>query len=142
MTSLATFGWQLSKLKNGRKCPHRRLRCRISGELFELESPTFTVSGIHTDLPYICICTGYDDTRSELITNKSSKMPPHTTSGRISREMSLSKDHQISRSCPGQLAPINMPDMTSLVASGRLLNTIKYCTKVMRKWGPAGERVK
>ena len=34
----------------------------------------------------------------------------------------------------------NVPDMTSLAASGRLQNAIKYCAEV-RKTGPAGQRM-
>ena len=37
--------------------------------------------------------------------------------------------------------PTNLPDMPSLVASGRLQNVIKYSTKEVRKMGPAGRRV-
>ena len=33
----------------------------------------------------------------------------------------------------GITGPIHLPDMTSLVASGRLKNAIEYCTKVVRK---------
>ena len=32
--------------------------------------------------------------------------------------------------------PTNLPDMTSLVACGRLQNAVKYCTQVMCKTGP------
>ena len=42
----------------------------------------------------------------------------------------------------GITGPTNLPDMTSLVASGRLQNAIKYWTKVMRKVGPVDQRVK
>ena len=42
----------------------------------------------------------------------------------------------------GTTGPTNLPDMTSLVASGRLQNAINYCTKVMRKTAPVGQRVK
>ena len=40
----------------------------------------------------------------------------------------------------GAIGHTEVPDITSLVASGRLQNAIKYCTQV-RKTGPAGERV-
>ena len=46
MTSLTTSGWQLLKFKNGRTCRIRRLRCCISREPFELESPKFTGTSI------------------------------------------------------------------------------------------------
>ena len=36
----------------------------------------------------------------------------------------------------------NRPDMTSLAASVGLQNATKYWTKVMRKRGPAGNRVR
>ena len=42
MASLTTSSWQLSKLKNCRNCRIQRLRCCISREPFELESPNFT----------------------------------------------------------------------------------------------------
>ena len=54
----------------------------------------------------------------------------------------LSNDHD--RNCThlsGTIGLTNLPDMTSLAASGRLQNaTIKYCANV-RKPGPAGQRV-
>ena len=58
----------------------------------------------------------------------------------------FSEDHHISHGCRGlgteTTGHINLPDMTSLVASSRLQNAVKYCTKVVRKTGPAGQRVK
>ena len=40
----------------------------------------------------------------------------------------------------GAIGLTNLPDTTSLDASGRLQNAIDYCTKV-RETGPAGQRV-
>ena len=40
----------------------------------------------------------------------------------------------------GTISLTNMPDMTSLVASGRLQNAITYCAKVCKS-GPDGQRV-
>ena len=59
-------------------------------------------------------------------------MLPQTALGGISREK-FSEDHRISHGYQEQLAPTNLPDLTSLVASGRLQDVIKYYTKVMRK---------
>ena len=40
----------------------------------------------------------------------------------------------------GTIGLKNIPDMTSLAASGRLQNAIKYCTKVL-KTGSAGKQL-
>ena len=67
-------------------------------------------------------------------------MTPQAASGGISRERFKGGSPNLTR-LSGGTGPINMPDMTSLVASGRLQNTIKYCIKVMCEMGPAGQRV-
>ena len=85
-TSRTTSAWQLSKFKNMRKCRIRWLRCCISHEPFELKSPSFTGPSRPTcPIP----STGYDITSyfpSEATAKKTSKMPPQTASGEISRE--------------------------------------------------------
>ena len=53
-------------------------------------------------------------------------------------ENGLTKNHQILH---GPVGSITTPDMSSLVASSLLQNAIKYCTKVVRKTGPVGQRV-
>ena len=72
---------------------------------------------------------------------KQSKMPPQTASGRISRER-FKRESPNFRRLSGTNGPTNLWDMTSLVASGRLQNAIKYWTNVMRKTGLRGQRVK
>ena len=93
---------------------------------------------IHTDLPYPIFPP---DLMS--LTTSGWKLPRKNR--RICRlrhlhveflEKGLSEDHQISQGCRGQL-----PDMTSLITSGLLQNAIKYCTKLMCKTGPVGQRV-
>ena len=104
MTSLATSGWQLSKLQNGRKCRLRRLRCYISREPFELESPNFTSTSIPT-----CPTVASDATS---LTTSGRKLPrKKRRKCRIRRlqveflDKGLSDDHQISQVCLGQMAP-------------------------------------
>ena len=103
-----------------------------------------TVSArIITDLSYIC--TGYGVIiyfRSEATAKKKpSKMPPYTASGVISREKFMRGSPNFTR-LSGTNVHKNLPDMTSLISSGRLQNAIEYWTKVMRKTGTAGQRVK
>ena len=68
-------------------------------------------------------------------------MPPQTASCGISRERFKRESPTFTR-LAGTIGPTNLPDMTSLVAPGRLQKAIKYCTKVMRKTGLAGQGVK
>ena len=58
---------------------------------------------------------------------------------RISRKRFVRRSPYFTR-LSGKICPTNLPDMTSLAASGRLQNAIKYCAKV-RKTGPGGLRV-
>ena len=132
MTSLTTSSWQLSKLKNSRWFRSWTVWARIAK----------FYRHIHANMLYICTWYYFtNDFQLEVIAKKLSKMPPQTASGGISWEW-------FKRGSPNftQLSRItgatNLPDMTSLVASGRLQNTIKYWTKVMRKTGPVGKRVK
>ena len=89
--------------------------------------------------------TGYDVTnytRSEPKAKKPSKIPHQKASGVISREQFKRGSPNFTR-LSGTTCPRNLQDiMTSLIASGRLQNAIKYCTKVMRKTGPACQRIK
>ena len=97
---------------------------------------------IHADLPNIG--TGYDATncfRSEATENKLSKMPLQTASGGISRQRFMRVSPNFTR-LSWITGPTNLLDITSTVASGRLQNAINYWTKVMRKAGPVGQRVK
>ena len=90
------------------------------------------------------IFTGYDVTiyfRSEATAKIPSKMPPRTASGGISRERFKRGSPNFTR-LSGTTVPTNQPDMTPLITSGRLQNSIKYCTKVTGKTCPAGQIVK
>ena len=94
---------------------------------------------IQVDMPYTS--TGYDITNyilSEARETKPSKMPPQTASGGISGER-VKQGSPNFKQLSGITGPTNVPDMTSLITSGRLQNAIKYCTKEMRKTGPAGQ---
>ena len=68
-------------------------------------------------------------------------MPPQTASDGISRERFKGGSLNFTR-LSLTTSPTKLPDMASLVASGLLQNAIKYCTKVVHKTGPAGQRVK
>ena len=97
---------------------------------------------IKDSLPYIG--TGYYVTnyfQSDATAKKKSKMPLQAASGGISRVW-FKQGSPIFTWLSGTTGPRNLPDMTSLVTSGRLRNAIKYCTKVIRKTGPADKRVK
>ena len=72
---------------------------------------------------------------------KPSKMPPQTASGGISRER-FKRGSPNSTWLSETTGHTNLPDMTSLVTSSRQQNAIKYCTQVMGKTGPAGQRAK
>ena len=86
--------------------------------------------------------TGYDIIicfRSEVTVEKQSKIPPTTASRGISQERFKLRSWNLT--CLSKTnGPINLPDRTSLAASGRLQNVIIYCTKV-RKTGPGEQRV-
>ena len=66
-------------------------------------------------------------------------MPPPTASGGISQER-FRRGSRTFAGLSGTIGSQNLPNMTSLAASGRLQNAVKYCTKV-RKTGPADQRV-
>ena len=72
---------------------------------------------------------------------KMSIMLPKMASGIISPKR-LSKRSQNFKRLSGTTGPTNLPDMASLVTSGRPQNAIKYGTNVMPTMGPAGQRVK
>ena len=84
------------------------------------------------------MCAGYDITnyfRSKATAKKSRKCRlRRTASAGISRE-------RFKRGSPnftllsGTTGPRHRPDLTSPLTSGRLQNSIKYCTKVMRQRG-------
>ena len=94
---------------------------------------------MHTNMPYICTrCDVTNYLRSEVITKKPSTMPPQMASVGISQERFKRGSPNFTRLL-GTTGSINLPDMTSLVASGRLQNAIKYCTKVVER--PVGQRV-
>ena len=57
------------------------------------------------------------------------------------RQNSLKDDQEMLHAFRGQSAPQSLPDMTSLAASGRLQNAIKYCTKVRKCVQPAKGRI-
>ena len=63
-------------------------------------------------------------------------MPPPTASGHIYGELFKQRSHNFAYSSDATIL-INLPDMTSLAASDRLQNVIKYCIEV-RKTGVAG----
>ena len=63
-------------------------------------------------------------------------MSPPKALGRISPEWSEQESRNITH-LPWTISLTNLPDMTSIAASGRLQNAVKYCTKV-RKTGVAG----
>ena len=86
MTPLTTSGWQLSKLKIGRKCCLWRLHCRISREPFEIKSPNFTGTSILTCSTFAPDMTSLPTSGRMLQRKKPSKMPPQTASGGISWE--------------------------------------------------------
>ena len=115
----------------------RQISPRISREPFNVESLNFTQTSIST----WSTATPDDVTiyfRSEVIAKKLSKIPLRRLWVEFI-ENSCSNDHGILPTYRGQ--PANLPDMTSLAASNRLQNAIKYCTKVHRT-GLTGQRVK
>ena len=62
---------------------------------------------------------------------KTVKMPLLTVSGRISQEQyERERGPPNSTRLSGTIGLINLPDMISLAASGRMQNATKYCTKV------------
>ena len=65
-------------------------------------------------------------------------MPLQTASGGMFRE-GFKRGSPNFTWVSGTIGPPNLPDMTSLVVSGRLQNANKYCTKVVRKTSPAKE---
>ena len=67
-------------------------------------------------------------------------MSCQTASDGISRETLRRGSPNFTR-FSGITDPTNLPDMRSPVASNRLQNAIQYWTKVMRKTGPAGQRI-
>ena len=109
----------LSTFENGRKWRIRRLQ------------PAITKIGkcIHAD--ELNSNTGYDVTDYFWLAvtevQKRSKMPPQTASGRISRE-SFKQGSPNFRWLSEITDPTKLPHTTSLVASRRLQNAIKYCT--------------
>ena len=68
-------------------------------------------------------------------------MLPQTASDGISQERFEGGSPSFTQ-LSGTIGRTHLLDMTSLVASGRMQNAIKYCTKMMRKTGPADQRVK
>ena len=130
MTSLTTSGWQLSKFKNGRKCRIRRLRCCISREPFELERPNFTGTSTPNCPTFAPVMTSLCTSGRKLQRKKTSTMPPQTASGGISREKFKRGSPNCTR-LSRTSGLINLPEMTSLVASDRLQNAIKLFTKVV-----------
>ena len=142
MMSLATSGWQLSKFKkNVRTCRIRRLSYSISREPFAPKSPHS--QAIQADLLYICI--GYDvtnDFRSEATAEKKTiKCHLKRRRGKIFRERLQRGSPNTFTQLSWTTGPRNLPDMMSLVTSGRLQNAIKYFTEVRRKTGPVSQRV-
>ena len=102
---------------------------RIFRERFDLESQNFTRAFIPAGPTYHH--TGYDVAnyfRPNIILRKSSKMPPPTASGGISRER-FKRGSRNFTAFSGTIGPTSIPDMTSLALSGRLQNVFKYCTK-------------
>ena len=65
-------------------------------------------------------------------------MPLHTASGGISR-VRFKRGSQNFTELSKTTGTTNVPGATLLVTSGRLQNVIKYCTKLMRKTGLAGQ---
>ena len=97
---------------------------------------------IHTELHYIW--TGHDVTnyfQSEVTAKTVENTASDGFRWNFSRKVKAMIDRHFTRLSMTS-GPTNLPDTTSLVASGRLQNPIKYCTKVMRKTGTAGHIVK
>ena len=65
-------------------------------------------------------------------------MLPRRTSGGVYREW-LKIGSQNGTRLLGTIGLTNLLDLTSLAASGRLQNAIKYCTKVTKRVPPAKE---
>ena len=135
MTSLTTSSWQLSKFKQRSKCRIRRLSCCIYLEN-RLSYNHQNLEAHFADLPYIY--TGYD------ITNyfRSGATAKNSRKCRLKRLQVEFLENSFSRGSPnltrlsGINDPTKLPDMTSSQ------HAIEYWTKVMRKTGPAGQRVK
>ena len=143
MTSLRTSGWQLPKFKNGRKYRNWRLRCCISRETFELKSPNFTSTSMLICHPLHL----HRIWRHELLP-VGSYSEKNWWECRLRRLQVEYLENRLRGGSPNFTwlswitGSTNMLDITSLVASGRLQNAIKYWTKVIRKTGPAGQIVK
>ena len=67
-------------------------------------------------------------------------MPPTTTLGRISGERFKGGPRTFTH-LSRTVRLTNLSDMTSLAASGRLQNAIKYCTKAHKTGAPATSRI-
>ena len=111
---------------------------QISGELFDLASPNFRRTSTPT-----CPTATPDITP---LTTSGRKLPRKKTVENaacdgfwwnVSRTFKAKEDHKILQTCRGLT---NLLEMTSLAASGRLQNAIKYCINV-RKTGLTGIRV-
>ena len=95
---------------------------------------------INTNLPYIC--TAYDINNYFRSEATAKKIRPKCRLRRLQVEFlekGLGEDRQIHK-VVGDNRPTNLLDMTSLVTSGRPQNATEYCTKMMRKTGPAGQK--
>ena len=104
---------------------------RIILERFDLESP----NSIRASVPVQSHHTGYDVTsyfRSDVVANQTAKMPPPISSGQISQEL-FKRGSQNFTYLLGTNSFANLLDMTSIAASGRLQNAIKYSTKMRKK---------
>ena len=126
MTSLTTSGLQLSKLKKRLKMPpptaslsYLYIENRLSKNHQILQASIPTCPTLSLDITSL-LTSG----RNQLQRKKTSKMHPQAASGGILRERFKRGSPNFTR-FSRTTGPTNLPDMTSLVASGRLQNAIK-----------------